>query len=285
LPQEIYQDAKIASVKNPEEKNVLIFERRELFAASMCRNMETLGVKYKLVSNISDFNKEITSGKYTNAFIVLALYEEVKTQIMPYDVKFVLITDFGEIITDNNLSILTMPVFSIPIANFLNGASDLISINAKNEAKINIIAPEANIMVVDDIITNLKVSEGLLLPYDMKITLCKSGMQALKAITLKHYDLILMDHMMPEMDGIETTAKIREMGNEDPHFKNIPIIALTANAVSGTREMFLENGFNDFLSKPIDINKLDFILKTWIPKEKQKIQTKEENAPGSKNGE
>jgi len=74
---------------------------------------------------------------------------------------------------------------------------------------------------------------------------------------------------MPEMDGVETTKFIREMGSENPHYVNMPIIALTANAVSGTKEMFLSNGFNDFLSKPIDIIKLNAILAKHLPKEKQ----------------
>jgi CheY-like chemotaxis protein len=78
-----------------------------------------------------------------------------------------------------------------------------------------------------------------------------------------------MDHMMPEMDGVETTKFIREMGGENPHCANLPIVALTANAISGTKEMFLSNGFNDFLSKPIDMVKLNAILAKWLPKAKQ----------------
>jgi CheY-like chemotaxis protein len=79
-----------------------------------------------------------------------------------------------------------------------------------------------------------------------------------------------MDHMMPEMDGVEATKHIRELGSEDSYYINLPIIALTANAVSSAREMFLVNGFDDFLSKPIDIVELNSILEKWISKEKQK---------------
>ncbi|MDR2554063.1 MAG: response regulator [Fibromonadaceae bacterium] len=130
-------------------------------------------------------------------------------------------------------------------------------------------APKAKILIVDDIDTNLKVAEGLMQPYNMKIDLCQSGFAAIEAIKENLYDLVFMDHMMPEMDGIETTKLIREMGGENPRYASLPIVALTANAVSGTREMFLSNGFNDFLSKPIDIVKLDAILAKWLPKEKQ----------------
>jgi CheY-like chemotaxis protein len=109
----------------------------------------------------------------------------------------------------------------------------------------------------------------------MQIDLCSNGLDAIEAIKLKRYDLVFMDHKMPGMDGIETTAHIRALGDETPYYKNVPIIALTANAISGTREMFLESGFDDFLSKPIDITVLNTILEKWIPKEKWNISKEE----------
>jgi CheY-like chemotaxis protein len=96
----------------------------------------------------------------------------------------------------------------------------------------------------------------------MQVELCLSGQEAIRAVKQKYYDIVFMDHMMPEMDGIEAAAAIRKL-------KQIPIIALTANAVVGMREMFIENGFNDFLTKPIDVSKLDEMLERWIPKEKK----------------
>jgi len=129
-------------------------------------------------------------------------------------------------------------------------------------------APKAKILIVDDIDTNLKVAEGLMLPYKMQIDLRLSGAEAIEAVKANDYDIVFMDHMMPEMDGIEATKRIREMG-----YGELPIIALTANAVSGTKEMFLSNGFNDFLSKPIDIIKMNAILSKWLPKEKQEKTT------------
>jgi CheY-like chemotaxis protein len=92
---------------------------------------------------------------------------------------------------------------------------------------------------------------------------------AIEAMKTNRYDLVFMDHKMPGMDGIETTQMIRSMGEEDAYYKEVPVVALTANAVSGTREMFLENGFNDFLSKPIDTVKLNAALERWIPRDKQ----------------
>jgi CheY-like chemotaxis protein len=138
-------------------------------------------------------------------------------------------------------------------------------------------------LVVDDIATNLKVAEGLLAPYRAAVDTCLNGLQSVKKVKQHHYDLVLMDHMMPEMDGIEAAAAIRawekEQQKKDPCRRQIPIIALTANAVVGMREMFLENGLNDFLAKPIDFNRLDEILDRWVPKEERENMTdnKEQN--------
>ncbi|MCL2102370.1 MAG: ATP-binding protein, partial [Fibromonadales bacterium] len=131
-------------------------------------------------------------------------------------------------------------------------------------------APNAKILIVDDINTNLIVAEGLLQPYKMQIDTRSNGAEAIRAIKENRYDLVFMDHMMPEMDGIEATKHIRELDSPDSYYQNLPIIALTANAILGVKETFFANGFNDFLSKPIDTIKLDALLEKWIPKEKQK---------------
>jgi len=129
---------------------------------------------------------------------------------------------------------------------------------------VKFIAPKAKVLIVDDVETNLKVAEGLLLPYKMQIETALSGQDGIKKITDGSiYDLIFMDQMMPEMDGVETTERIRDLGYK------LPIIALTANAIVGTKEMLLENKFDGFLSKPIDVIKLNAVLENWIPKEKQ----------------
>jgi CheY-like chemotaxis protein len=140
-------------------------------------------------------------------------------------------------------------------------------VDETRDARISFTAPTACILVVDDIETNLKVVEGLLAPYEMKVRACGSGVEAIRMAQESIYDVIFMDHMMPEMNGIETTAAIRAIEGE--YFKTVPIIALTANAVSGMREIFLQSGFNDFLSKPIEISKLNEIIERWIPKEKR----------------
>ncbi|MDR2603782.1 MAG: response regulator [Desulfovibrio sp.] len=137
---------------------------------------------------------------------------------------------------------------------------------------IRFTAPDFRVLIVDDMETNLAVAEGLLAPYGMKITACRSGEDALARIEADAYDLVLMDHMMPGMDGVETTRAVRAMPDE--RCRTMPVVALTANAVSGMREMFLENGFNDFIAKPIEVPKLDALLKKWIP-----VEQRRETAP------
>jgi signal transduction histidine kinase/DNA-binding response OmpR family regulator len=119
--------------------------------------------------------------------------------------------------------------------------------------------PYGKVLIVDDVETNLYVAKGLMSPYNLSIDTAESGYETIGKIKAGNvYDIIFMDHMMPHMDGIETTKAIRAMGYEHP------IIALTANAVTGQAEMFLSNGFDDFISKPIDIRQLNMVLNKLI---------------------
>ena len=106
--------------------------------------------------------------------------------------------------------------------------------------------------------TDLTVVKGLLKVTNARIDTCMSGMECLKMIRDKHYDVILLDHMMPEMDGIETLHKAREL--KDSKCEDSMYIALTANAISGVKEMYLSEGFDGYLSKPIDSKQLESIL-------------------------
>jgi len=133
-----------------------------------------------------------------------------------------------------------------------------------NAKMVRIKLPHANVLVVDDNETNLNVAKGMMKPYEMNVDCVTGGQQAIDAIMAREveYNAVFMDHMMPGMDGIEAVRRIREIGTD--YAKNIPIIACTANAIAGSDYMFLENGFQAFLSKPIDVNRLDDIIRYWI---------------------
>lgn len=127
---------------------------------------------------------------------------------------------------------------------------------------ISFIAPEAEVLIVDDNTVNLTVAEGLLEPLQMKIDKALSGKEAIDMISNKHYDIVLMDHMMPEIDGVETTRIIRRF---HPEYDDVPIIALTANAIAETQAMFIKEGMNDFIAKPIQMQIILDKLKNWLP--------------------
>jgi PAS domain S-box-containing protein len=133
--------------------------------------------------------------------------------------------------------------------------------------------PYGKVLVVDDVVTNLDVARGLMLPYGLTIDCVLNGPEAIDKIRKGDvkYDAVFMDHMMPGMDGIEATRIIRtEIGTD--YAKTVPIIALTANALAGNEEMFLSAGFNAFIAKPIDIMRLDVVLNQWV-RDKQAKET------------
>ena len=133
----------------------------------------------------------------------------------------------------------------------------------------------ANILVVDDNKMNLKVAANLMKLYGIVPDIANSGQEAIDMIREKHYNIIFLDHMMPKMDGIETLQNIRENRLLSVDTK---VIALTANAIVGAKEMYLEKGFDDYLSKPIEIGKLEEILVRYLPKEMCKRETVGEKA-------
>lgn len=130
---------------------------------------------------------------------------------------------------------------------------------------VRIKLPNARVLVVDDVETNLIVAKGFMKPYGMTIDCVTNGPDALVALREEkvHYDALFVDHMMPGMDGIELTHIIREEIGSD-YARNIPIIAMTANAVMGSEEMFLSNGFDAFLAKPVEIDQLDAVIRKWV---------------------
>jgi CheY-like chemotaxis protein len=116
-------------------------------------------------------------------------------------------------------------------------------------------------LVVDDIATNLKVASRFVAKYGVAVDTALSGEEALEKAAENDYDLIFMDHMMPGMDGVEAAAKIRALPGG--RYADRPIVALTANAVTGMKEFFLKNGFSDYLPKPIELAKLNVVMERW----------------------
>ena len=135
----------------------------------------------------------------------------------------------------------------------------------EDEYRESFVAPEAKVLVVDDNGMNLAVVKALLKKTDIQVTTCMSGMECLELVKNKYFDVILLDHMMPGMDGIQTLDKMRQSENQ---CTSVPVIALTANAIVGAKEEYINAGFSDYLSKPIEGMELEKMLMKYLPQDK-----------------
>ena len=270
LPQRYENNVPFARVGAPESKPVLICGKTVAFVESLGATLETLGVPHTLATTESALLKALTDREYAFFFLESTVYSKAQELFVQLPLQM-----NGQIIlftndpngADLGFRTLIMPVCAVQVANVLNNLPEHPSVGEEAETVQRFKAPEARVLVVDDIRTNLNVTESLLLPYELRADCCLSGKEAVERVRHNDYDLVLMDHIMPDMDGIATMQAIRALEGE--HFKSLPIIALSANVFSGIQEMFLSKGMNDFLPKPIDPVKLDALLGRWIPKAKQ----------------
>ncbi len=164
-----------------------------------------------------------------------------------------------------NIKIVRKPVYSFVLYEALGLAEEYVRQSDSESDELSFTAPEADILIVDDTPVNLTVAVGLLKPLKMRIDTAGGAEEAFDMVRNKKYDLIFMDHMMPKIDGVEATHIIR---SQYPDYANTPIIALTANAVSDARSMFLREGMNDFVAKPIELKEITAKLYKWLPDEK-----------------
>ncbi len=160
---------------------------------------------------------------------------------------------------DSSVIVLPKPFYCFPLVSFLNRGAET---EVRSEENTRLYCPGVSVLVVDDERMNLIVAEGIFSSYGMLVTTVMSGQEAVDLCRTRHFDLIFMDHMMPEMDGIEAMKRIRA---QSPEGRDLKIIALTANAVSSARDMFLSEGFNGFVAKPVVRTELDRVLKRELP--------------------
>jgi signal transduction histidine kinase/FixJ family two-component response regulator/HPt (histidine-containing phosphotransfer) domain-containing protein len=296
ISQDFESPAPFAAVEAPTEKKVLVYERRLVYAQSVCWSLNNMGVPHAMATNLEDFAEALFREEWFFVFSGYGLYDNIRTVMDRPGAVFaggkkpslaLMVEWENEVYIPKAVGppvrFVSVPMQSLSIANVLNGKTDSITMqgitatdyfdSSGSVSAVRFIYPSARLLVVDDISTNLKVAEGLLAPYQTKVDICLSGTEAIELVKIRDYDIVFMDHMMPNMDGVEATAFIREWETEQRRIKQVPIIALTANAVSGMREMFIEKGFNDFLAKPIDISKFYEMLDCWIPKEKREQLT------------
>jgi signal transduction histidine kinase/CheY-like chemotaxis protein/HPt (histidine-containing phosphotransfer) domain-containing protein len=274
IPQQVTDPSPFAVVKNPESKTVLLFERRALYAASIAYTLKNLSVPYNMVNTLESLFEELKSDAYRFVFVPALFLEQTSAVLQERALQgweshptLISLSSFNLGQDRRSVRALIMPAYALSIANILNDVSDSKDPSYEPVEDVRFIAPDARVLIVDDVVINLKVARGLVAPYKMQIDCCTSGAEALRLVQEKAYDLVLMDHMMPDMNGVETLKAIRVL--EDAYVQTLPIVVLTANAMKGMRQEYLDYGFQDYLMKPIDIARLDAVLAQWIPHEKQ----------------
>lgn len=271
LPQKIVDKTPSISIKEVEPCLVVGLISNPYVRDSLSSDVAKLGVNYRGLSGPKELDA-LPDNKKIFLFVEHPLFSdrvEVYVRYHP-QVTTVLLIDFYDHAHYNipNLLILRKPLFALNIAMILNGEEMHFDGDA-DKKEFDFIAPDAHVLIVDDNTVNLTVAEGLLEPLKMQIETVTSGKAAIDKIMEFHYDIVFMDHMMPELDGVETTHIIRRF---HPEYDDVPIIALTANAVEGTKEMFCREGMNDFVAKPIEMRMLAAKVKQWLPIEKiQKV--------------
>ncbi|MCR5829247.1 MAG: response regulator [Lachnospiraceae bacterium] len=262
-------DVPILDFEDPDDKNaVMILSDGEADEriAKVEAIFRDLSIKFVKCSSSDDVEKAMAACRVVAVFSYKKLYSDYTDWFEGIGKPVIaLFPKPGERYDDMpNVALVTEPIYSLGIAKILDGVDH-------NESEGDTLsAPDARVLVVDDNIVNLKVVDGLLKCFDINPDSVTSGADALERIVGGEYDLVFLDHMMPEMDGIETLEKIRELPGEE---SGICTVALTANAVNDAKNMFLEAGFDGYLSKPVDIRELERILIEKLPESKVKLKT------------
>lgn len=245
--------------------NILIMEEEPLLKEYFIKAMDRLHLTYTIVDHLDLFKQKIKNQTYTH-ILADKIYTHDET-LLTYMKEAIPVTLLKQqeptllSVKDEERSIF-IPMFAILLPRVFNNTDDTKNATAISHPEKMPSLSYASILIVDDNELNLEIAKELLKLYDIKADGALSGKQALEMIQKKEYNLVFVDHMMPEMDGIETLHEIRKLPYE--RYKKLPVITLTANATSNAKAMFAQAGFDDFLFKPIDINRLHLILDKWL---------------------
>ncbi len=261
LPQTVEDAAPLLPTGNYNDMNIAIWLKSEVKAKSLLDKFVDIEAKATIVENLDDLSK------YTHAFIDHTNLKNIDPDKAP-NTKIVAISRnyFESKDVKPNVIVAYAPLTTIVVARLLEGSSYNTADTAANETQFSMTTNNVRALVVDDNSINLIIAQSVLEEYGAHVETAISGADALELVDKNEYDIVFMDHMMPEMDGLEATSRIRAMQGD--RFTTMPIVALTANAVGDVRTMFLEGGMNDFLSKPLVIKELERVLRRWIHTEK-----------------
>ncbi len=267
IPQKIIDPTCELIVKDADHKHGFAINDNPKLRDAFCRELNTLGVEATLLSSASMYEP---TGAEDYLFIDEYIYGDPDIQKLLDDhpdlTGLVMIAYDSTFVPDRgNIRVFRRPETTLNMVMALNEKVSVTFTDQEEQFMIDYIAPEAKILVVDDNKINITIARGLINPIGAQLYSALSAKEAIKLIEDEEYDIILMDHMMPEMDGVEATKYIRE--NID-HAKDTPIIAVTANVMEDARILFTEAGMNDFVAKPVEARKLITVVKKWLPKDK-----------------
>ena len=266
VPQRFTSMDTVAYIPDAHLYNVLIFEKDEENAQHVKKILDDFGVTSDIARTGSDIERLLNVNKYTHVFAANERHEECDTVLERRLVNENIVTFLN---IDDNVhiskatTILTRPIHTLNIASLLR--NEMNSYVREVNRKGGFECPHATLLVVDDNFTNLNVASAILQKYGANVLTALSGKDCLRILNDHEVDLVFLDYMMPEMNGIDTLEHIRKLPGSK--FAALPVVALTANVVSGAREMFLEAGFDDFLAKPISIDRMEKVLRKYLPKE------------------
>ena len=283
LVQKVPRYERIGEVKNKDVR-MLICEQNETIIHALRRTLEKLELRYDICR---EPHRLRAYEGYTHVLVRRKAFgnlrEKLEFMFEKRNIYMVLENDEHAEGHYMQYKQLQLPLLCMQLINALNGQEIISSVKKKTFDRSQIVPLSfARVLVVDDNTTNLQVAQGLMAPYRMKIDVATSGFKAIELVKTIKYDAIFMDHMMPEMDGVETTQHIRELNIE--YCKVVPIIALTANAMSGAKEMFLEAGMDDFVAKPIEMTELNRVPKKFVQPKAPEGYMKQVSAQQQKEG-
>lgn len=274
LPQKIINTEPAIEIQNKDDIIVIGYFRNRYLAKQFFSDAKRLGLmSYALIApDRLDWRFKAYADIYNGKDIYFFteendMDEELKENLTKYpDVTVVEIVDFftDRKNEDDRHRVVRKPI-SVQALSMAFAGEEYVDVDESADLDIDFIAPDAEVLIVDDNSINLMVTEGLLKPLKMKVHCLTSGIEAIDFVTNHPVDIIFMDHMMPELDGIETTRIIRRF---HPQYDDMPIIALTANVVEDMQKVFLAEGMNDFVAKPIEVRTLIQKVKKWLPPEK-----------------
>lgn len=269
-----------AALGKDEKYHIFLYEKNAFYQANILKMLRSFQITYQPIYNLQDLSalKIVADRKNYLLYDYMTAQESVEASLLHLKqhgvipIAMLKAQDLWKEDIDTYILKIRKPLHAITFCHLIEGES--IAKTVKMPERETRIYPSAKALVVDDNIINQKVIQGFLKEYQIHVTRASSGYEALDYMKSgEDYDIIFMDHMMPIMDGVETTEKIR--GLDVPHAKQVPIVALTANVISGAKEMFLASGMNDFLAKPINVEKLDDILQRWLLDGKQEDSASE----------